>query len=804
MHQRIQAWYTYASTMEWREQCFFTGIIILGLLFPLPTYSADEVVSVEEVELLESGDFQDQEEWEISSTSGFSNNIADYSVGMVADNELSITHSRPNNFVTHTEWATSSITNSNNTLGNPDSYYTWSKGPDITMSGYDFSSLSAYRIENVSIVLHISIPEELYQDEVYIKLQNHGPDKLITVLTNADTPGGLNRMNTPLVMSLDSLVEWNWDKIENTQFTIDYASDNVGSDDSEIRVDAVGIKVKYNQPWYSFENVKAETVVSSKELPIIDFGPYEGSLENLTYSTCGLEKEGQAEEGIWDITEIKKPPLQEFGRVHAYGDGNFTLRYKNTGGMFESINSGELLPILGEKIDLRILIHDGCIEKIRIDINDPVLRIEGEISGKVDGLSNSSQVLFAIDNELIFSMDIDVGNFSYSIPIGYAFPEEGDFEVGIATRFQWASNGTSETTVIHIRSIGIEGGFHIEWDYDPECIPMDDLEIDEDQGGLIIPISTRCEDDFTNQNNLILTAISMDEELVEVISEDGDLRIQPVTDKYGESEINIDIYDQRGNSWSDTFKIKINSIHDAPELSNLPLTAYVELGDTKIVNISIIDVDTEELFISTSKSWATIDSSRNLILTPVQSGTHIVEIVISDSIFEIKETIEVVVSAKPDLSIDNVEVTKGGVKYDVLDEGDVVQIISYVRNLGRTEANDVNIQCSADGVLIGQDTIEKIAPGGLGIAICDTQFDYESENIEIIVEADSSMEILETNEDNNLMTTFIEVDSKESSDSNEIDRESVVIISSLAIVGLAFIVLQIGPKKIRRDFEKIK
>jgi len=31
-----------------------------------------------------------------------------------------------------------------------------------------------------------------------------------------------------------------------------------------------------------------------------------------------------------------------------------------------------------------------------------------------------------------------------------------------------------------------------------------------------------------------------------------------------------------------------------------------------------------------------------------------------------------------------------------------------------------------------------------------------------------------------------------------------VIISSLAIVGLAFIVLQIGPKKIRRDFEKIK
>ena len=261
--------------MEWREQCLFTVIVILGLLFPLPIYSADEVISVEEIELLESGNFQDSEEWEISSTSGFSTNIAEYSVGMVADNELSITHSRPDNFVTHTEWATSSITNSNNTLGNPDSFYTWSKGPDITMSGYDFSSFNTYIIENVSVVLHISIPEELYQDEVYIKLQNHGSDKLITVLTNVDTPGGLNRMNNPLVISLDDLVEWDWEKIEDTQFTIDYASDNIGPDDSEVRVDAVGIRVKYNQPWYSFENVKAETVVSSNELPIIDFGPYE-------------------------------------------------------------------------------------------------------------------------------------------------------------------------------------------------------------------------------------------------------------------------------------------------------------------------------------------------------------------------------------------------------------------------------------------------------------------------------------------------------------------------------------------------
>tara|TARA_B100001113_G_scaffold294293_1_gene251203 strand:+ start:4537 stop:6909 length:2373 start_codon:yes stop_codon:yes gene_type:complete len=790
--------------MEWREQCLFTVIVILGLLFPLPIYSADEVISAEEIELLESGNFQDPGQWEISSTSGFSTNMAEYSVGMVADNELSITHSRPNNFVSHTEWATSSITNSNNTLGNPDSSYTWSKGPDITMDGYDFSSFNTYRIENVSVVLHISIPEELYQDEVNIKLQNHGPDKLITVLTNVDTPGGLNRMNNPLVISLDDLLEWDWQKIEDTQFTVDYASDNVGPDDSEVRVDAVGIRVKYNQPWYSFENVKAETVVSSNELPIIDFGPYEGSVENLIYSSCGLEKDEQLEDGIWDITEIEKPPSQEFGRIHSYGDGNFTLKYKKNDGTFQSINSGELMPILGEEIDLRILIHDGCIEKIRIDINDPVLIIEGEVTGKTDGLSNSSQVLFAVDNELVFSMDIGIGNFSYSIPIGFAIPEEGNFEVGIATRFQWASDGTSETTVLHLRSIGIEGGFHIEWDYDPECIQMDDLEINEDQGGLIMPISTRCEDDITSQEELVLTAISMDVELVEVSSEDGNLKIQPLENKYGETNINISIIDQRGNAWNDTFKVRINSVQDSPILRGLPLTAYVELGDTEIVNISIIDVDTEELFISTSRSWATIDSSRNLVLTPVQSGTHTVEIVISDGEFEISETIEIVVSAKPDLSVDEIEITKDGVKYEILEEGDIVQIISYVRNLGRTEANNVNIQCNIDGILVGQDTIEKIAPGGLGISTCDTQFDYQSEGIEIKIEVDSTAEILETNEENNQMIIFIEVEGIDSGRNDEIDRELVIIISSFTIVILSFAVLQFGPKKIKREFEKIK
>ena len=142
MKHRIPA----LSNMGRREQYCLTTIIILSLVLPIPISNADEVISVEENEIMKSGDFKDSEEWEITTTAGFSGDNADYSIGMVADNELSITHSRPDNYGMHTEWASFSPTNSNNTLGSPDSYYTWSKGPNMTMNGYDFNSFNSFII----------------------------------------------------------------------------------------------------------------------------------------------------------------------------------------------------------------------------------------------------------------------------------------------------------------------------------------------------------------------------------------------------------------------------------------------------------------------------------------------------------------------------------------------------------------------------------------------------------------------------------------------------------------------------------
>ena len=228
--------------MRGRIRALFASMLMITMAYTAPLVGADTVIGAEGVELIESGDFSDPDLWDISSTSGFSQNSADYSIGMVADDELSFTHNRPDNFVEITSWASYSPTGSNSTLGEPDTFYTWSKGPNISMQGYDFSGLHGMLVANVSMVLHFSIPDVLNQDSIRVILQNHGADQLVT--TYARTLGPVLRISNPLVISLDGMVSQDWTDLEETRFTIDYVSDNSGSDDSEVRVDAVGIRVK--------------------------------------------------------------------------------------------------------------------------------------------------------------------------------------------------------------------------------------------------------------------------------------------------------------------------------------------------------------------------------------------------------------------------------------------------------------------------------------------------------------------------------------------------------------------------------
>ena len=381
----------------------------------------DAVVSVEEDEVLDAGSFGDSSLWTISSTSGFSQNPAQYSSGIVADEELSFTHDRPENFAEITSWFSTTPTSSNYSTGNPDGFYTWSRGPNITLSGFEFEGMNSLILTNISLVIHFEIPDVLYSDTVRIILGGIGSEKLVKTYTR--TISGVYKMNNPLVLPLDDLAQWTWELAEGAYVTIDYVSQGGGSDDSEVRVDAVGMRAKYLQPWYSFENVKATHNLIGYGMPVLDFGPYDGVVSGLATENCGLTN-GEGVPGVWDFT-VPVPYNQELGRVHVFGNGNFTIEAMPQGHTsvenWRTYDNGDLLAHRNVTNSIRVTIYDGCVSLARVDVNDPQLTVSGVITGNTTGLSQAgSSLRFALGNYLINSMPISLGEFEFSLPIGHA------------------------------------------------------------------------------------------------------------------------------------------------------------------------------------------------------------------------------------------------------------------------------------------------------------------------------------------------------------------------------------------------
>jgi hypothetical protein len=778
-----------------------TALAIIAILSPLTT--GDTVIESNRIELLEAGSFDDASDWTISTKAAFSDQPADHSVGMIADGELSFTHNRPDNFQTHTAWASFSPTDSNFSLGNPDGSYTWSTGPDITLSGYSFSGLESRVLANVSLVMHISIPDSLPSDEIRITIEANGPEKLVKTI--ARTFGAVNRMTTPLVENIDDLQDWNWDDLEDASVTVDYVSDGA-PDDSEIRVDAVGIRVKYHQPWYSFETVKAIHEIAGQSMPVLDFGPYDGEISGLLTESCGLTPE-EGVDGFWSF-DVEVPYDQELGRIHVFGEGNYTIEAMPQGQTsmedYETYSNGDLLQHGDDTNSVRITIFDGCISSARIDVNDPKLVVVGSITGSTQGLVQEySNVRFAIGNQLLQEVPIETGVFSFEVPIGYALPvETNELEFGVASRFQWSSNGVAETTVVHIESISIEGGYNLFWDRDVVCSAPSQQELIEDEGGILIAMASRCEDDLTDWQDLEVNAWTDNTELLSISALSGDIRIQPLTDANGEALVNVEVMDESGNMWVGRFSVNVLAVEDSPTITGLPVLTYINLGESKVIDIEINDPDSSELSISTSRSWANVDSFGDLILTPVEPGTHIVEITVSDGTYSEVQDLEVIVTAQPDLTIENLEIWKGNVIVDSVEEGDVVQLKIYVRNEGRGVANTVDVRCWVDGMLVGSTIVDSVAPGGLSIATCDTQI-ITSGDIVIIGLVDGTASIEEANEINNEFQILVNSEGRDTGTGKDsTDRGPAIVILSIGLIAISIAALQFGPGRIRKPYRK--
>ena len=778
-----------------------TTLAVIASLAPLSV--ADTVIESDRIELLEAGSFEDANDWIITTRAAFSEDHADHSGGMVADGELSFTHNRPDNFQTHTAWATYSVTDSNYSLGMPDGSYTWSKGPDITVSGYSFTGLDTRILANVSMILYISVPYALTSDEIRITIEANGPERLVKTI--ARTFGPLNRMTTPLVVNIDNLQTWAWSDLADSSVTVDYVSDGA-PDDSEVRVDAVGIRVKYHQPLYSFETVKAIHEIASQNMPVLDFGPYDGQVSGLVAESCGLTPE-EGTQGLWTF-DVDVPYDQELGRIHVFGEGNFTIEAMPQGQTsienYQAYQNGQLLADRGTTNSVRITIYDGCISMARVDVNDPHMVVVGSIAGSVSGLAEEySNIRFAIGDVLLNEVAIEVGDFSFQVPIGNALPNHGDsLEVGIASRFQWSSNGVAETTVVHIESISIDGGYNLVWDLDVTCSSPSRQELVEDGGGVLIAMASRCEDDLTAWDDLEVRAWTEADDLLSVSALSGDIRIQPLPDTSGEAVVDVEVIDDSGNTWQGKFTVNVLEVEDAPRIEGLPVLTYINLGETKVIDIEISDPDSSELSISTSRSWANIDSAGDLIMTPVEPGTHTVEITVSDGIFTEVKSLEVIVTAQPDLTIENLEIWKGNIAIDSVEEGDVVQLKVYVRNQGRGIANTIDVRCWVDGMLVGSTILENVAPGGLSIATCDTQI-VTSGTIIIRGMVDSTASIEESNEENNEVLISVESEGRDNgANDDSIDRGPAIIVTSVGLIAISIAALQLGPGRLRKPYRK--
>jgi len=360
----------------------------------------------------------------------------------------------------------------------------------------------------------------------------------------------------------------------------------------------------------------------------------------------------------------------------------------------------------------------------------------------------------------------------------------------------------------------ISGGFELEYDYSPTCQNIANLEMTEDEGGFLM--SLPCQDDRTERKDLLIMVTSSDESIItssSIYSADQNLnfiQLQTIPDASGECRITVNVYDSSGsqnNVWEGTFTVKVDSVPDIPIIENLPLIVYIDLGDTLSIPLNIYDSDSDDFEITISKSWASIDEQSNLIMKPVDSGLHTVTITVNDSINEVSENIMVDVSAKSDLLIESVSIKRNGAEISNAEDGDVVEITSYIRNQGRGTANGIDVRCYVNDVLIDIKKIDILQPGAIISAVCDTSLLGNDQDNIIKIIVDSTLSIDESNEDNNQEEVTIFVSSPEirsSGGTGESFKETTIIVLGLLIVLISFVLLQLSPGKIRKPYNKRK
>ena len=804
--------------------------LLFGSVVPFSA-SADTVIRSESVDLFPAGTFDDASEWTVWSNKAYSEDVGEYTTSMVADGRLSMTHDRPANFNEITAWSTYSPTGDNLSIGQPDCFkpasnpvcdndldgdsdggYSWTKGPVIELAGFDFSAGEGLDIVNVSMAVAFRVPDSLQQDSIRFIVESNGTQSLVK--TYAHTMGEVNHMNhNTRIFSLDSIQSWSWDELSNLKIILDYVS--VGEfDDSELQIDAAGLIVKHLQPWGTFELAKASHSVSFDEFPILSSDLQAGTQSELTMAPCGLQNSGSAA-GHWVTESLQLPHGQSWGRFHPNVDGNTSWEISSsTDGVIwsspQTITEGDLLNTSEQFVRFHATLLDGCISGATVDINNPTLTIQGQIMGEIHSMVSAfSKLRIAMNGQEIAAINISGGEFNHSVAVGHLLsPEGGLIEVGLSARFHWSSSGESETIVVQVEEMNIVGGYLIEWDRDPQCEAPSDQYFDEDGGGRLLEFLYTCTDDLTSNSDLALDAISSDSSIIEASIVDGQIRLQPVADAYGQSTVSITVLDERQNAWTHSFDVFVSEIDDAPEMDELPVELTMELNQPLSIPFSYWDRDTpsSQLNIEITPEWATF-SGGEITFDPTQFGRKTVTVKVTDGVSEIEQSTDLIVTQRADLWVQSIDILNQNTGDSTVSEGNAIEIFVYVRNSGNSIAQPVTIRCSVNGQTFGTPQIAMMSPGDLSSAVCDQWdlLDVQPGEVLLEVEIDWTGDIDETNEVNNVWSSTIVVNPTQSDSGETVNTEGALSAYSsylwvgVVILGLlGILVFMYGPNQIQK------
>ena len=771
---------------------------------PVTLTEARSVHSTAEVDMFPQGSMADSSDWDFKRHLAFSGENSpddgNHVFGMVADSHMTLGINLPEHIDDQMIWSNSTPTNSNASIGIPDGAYSWSTGPDITLAGFDVSNLVSNSIQSVELVVHFNIPDALQQDKTRFSVIDNGNHDLVKTWSN--TQSGLYYMNNGWSVEIFNDDNWTWNELSNLEVTLDYVS-NGGTDDSQLQVDAVGLKVTMLTPWYGAERVTATSINQFTEWPIIELDTSTGQLSSVSTAPCGLSSDG----GTWTTESIAKPASQSWGRIHFEHDdssGTVDVEYVDNQGAWVSIEPG-LIPSVSGDLQLRFTITDTCLTRAWVDVNDPHIRIVGSIAGDNESMENSTRWTVVVNGETVANNDgTEIGAFDMQVPIGYVMDNsDTELEIKIKAWYNWGNDGSAAALSLTINSLEVIGAYSIEYDEDPTCGVIGSQNLEEDKGGTILPLLSTCSDDRTDSENLNVQFDNSDPDIVEVDLTEGQIRVKLVPEASGTSTITATVTDSSGNYWREVFTVYVANVDDKPVLSEFIGVEPVEHGHQHEIPFTLTDSDTfaQDLTVTTNRSWATVNmNSRVILVNAPNVGFTSLLVTACDETSCSERVLELEVRALAELVIEDIDID------ETVRAGDIFEVKVYVRNEGQVTATLVGVRCTADDQLIGSGVIQVLMPGDLGMFTCEMQAPDGDDSLIINAEVDRSRSIDEVDNSNNNETIIISILPASDDDTTNTQKSSndkAKTWELYMVAGIVILMIFVGfgmlaPSKIRK------